>query len=403
VTGPDDRGRDVALWLAIAAMVAAGLCQGFIGPALDGFRVVLNGAAPAWMIPTLGAGSILAGVAIAPSIDRLTSRRTSLAISSVCAALGVGSMASARSAAVLLVGLVLFDLGFGIGASGWNAVLAEETHLGATRALGFGNAAFGVGIFGAPMTYAGLSKGDPLSFRPALVFGVTCFVLVAVATALSKDRLTKSLIATVTPLPARPAELTKLTERARWRTEPFLLIGLGLACSGVAESMYGTYFEDQLQVLGRVSTAPWKSGFWAMYAIGRFIVGIVGDRLPARTMLVTFLGSGLVASIIGVLTESPWALVATGLCVGAAFPMSMAIGNEAGGGPNERTALLTMGLLGGTIGPLLLGSLMERPGRSTLPIIGVGVYSLFLVVGLWARYRAGTPTQIQSRLQTMEA
>jgi MFS family permease len=363
---------DPVLWVSIAAMVVMGFIQGCIGPALDGFRGVLDGAAPGWVVPTLGAFSILVGVLIAPPIDHQFGQRPMLLASSIISALGIGLMATAHSAIGLLVGLALFDLGFGIAANGFNTLLAEDTALNPTRALGFGNAMFGVGILAAPMIYASLSGGDHLVFRPALWMSVALYIAV--------------MGFTIVGVRGSHAGKHLSVEAASSRAEPMhvsrglVFIALGLICSGVAESVFGSFFEDQLHVLGRVTTAPWKSGFWAMYTLGRFIVGALGPRVRSRYLLMGFLVWGFVGSVVGVLTSSPLPLVAIGMSMGASFPLSVAMGNEQGAAGKERTALLTVGLVGGTLGPLMFGPLMESPGRRTLAAIGMVVYVAFTLV-----------------------
>ncbi len=361
-------------------MVAMGYAQGCIGPSLDGFRRVLDGSAPGWVVPTLGAFSVLVGVLIAPLIDHRFGRRPMLGASSFASALGMGLMATAHSASGLFFGLALFDCGFGIAANGFNTLLAEDTALNPTRAIGFGNGTFGFGILAAPLIYAGLSGGDHLVFRPALWMGVAAYIAVMAFTvvAVRGEHAGRHLSEDAAINRAKPLRVDRV----------LIFIALGLACSGVAESVFGNFFEDQLRVLGRLTTAPWKSGFWAMYTLGRFIVGGLGPRVKSRQMMLGFVTWGLVASVIGVLTSSPFALVAIGMAMGASFPLSMAMGNEHGADGKERTALLTAGLIGGTIGPLLFGPLMESPGHRTLPGIGVLVYLAFVLATVGGAERA---------------
>jgi MFS family permease len=358
------------MWVSVVAMVAMGYAQGCIGPALDGFRGVLQGTAPGWVVPTLGAFSVLVGVLIASPIDHRFGRRPMLVVAAFASALGMGVMASAHSAVMLLLGLGMFDLGFGIAANGFNSLLAEDTALNPTRAIGFGNATFGLGILAAPMIYAGLSGGDHLHFRPALWMGVATYIAITgfIVVAVRGEHAGRHLTTEAVTSRSRPLQVNRV----------MIFIALGLACSGVAESVFGNFFEDHLRSLGHVTTAPWKSGFWAMYTLGRFIVGALGPRVRSRQLMLAFVGWGLAASVIGVLTTSPFALVAVGMAMGASFPLSMAMGNERGAEGKERTALLTAGLVGGTLGPLMFGPLMENPGHRTLPAIGIVVYVVFI-------------------------
>ncbi len=386
MTGSGHVRRDPVFWLGFVSMIVSGFAQGFFGPALDGFRGVLDGA-PGWLIPSVGMMSVLVGVLIAPIIEQRFGRRTVLMASNLSAAIGMASMASSRSIATLLLGLVVFDVGFGIGANGWNSMLAEDTSGSAVASIGFANAGFGLGIFAAPLLYVWLSGNNHLVFRPSLWFTVFCYVaLGALTLAVLRHRRLGRM---------KPA-LASTGGRSGWHLPAgLLLVGAGLACSGTAETVFGNFFEDQLQAWGKEATAPWKSSFWAVYVVARVLVGLLAHRIPTARLLLGFVVVGLSFAGLSALTASPFFLLGTGVIVGSGFPLSMAIGNEQGATSRQRTVLLSTGLLFGAIGSTMLGPLMESPGARTLPLIGVGVYSVFLMIAVTAVVRLSRQTNHQ--------
>lgn len=250
-----------------------------------------------WFLERVGTGNAMVGI-------------------SVSAIAGAGLFAVSPLWLGVLLGAVLLGVSGGAADLTLNHEVAQ--HHG-VRALGFLHAAWGLGAAAGPAIVTAFVAGGRtwrLAFVPVVLIQL---VLLVVYLAIRSDWA---------PVPRR----ADVADDA----EPLDRIALGIALAlfllyvGVEAGVGGwgfTLLTEGRGISDGVAGA-WMSAYWLSLTAGRIVLGLVGDRRPADTLLTGSIAVAVVAAVVlwadpaglGVL-----ALVPLGLALAAVFPVLVAV------------------------------------------------------------------------------
>ncbi|ULH16761.1 MFS transporter [Deinococcus sp. KNUC1210] len=297
------------------------------------------------------AGTLLLGVLLL----RL-SLRSALALAAGALLLGVLGVAFAPLWGLVLASALVGGLGFGMLSAGFNTAFAQ---MGAGPSS-LVNGLFGVGSVISPLLVALLATH---SHRPPFVLMSVLAALLALGVRMWWPRNE--------PTDTTP---THKTEASAARTPVpavswpiFLLFAAAFFVYVGMEASIGNWATVHLTRLHHPDPAFMTSLYWAALTAGRFGFAIIGSRVGAYPVLAVGAGGALLAGLLLTGSLAPAALIVAGLCFAPMFPTLLAWFTSVLP-PRQAPYVLTVGMLGGSLLPALIGWMLPRLGTLTLPL-----------------------------------
>jgi FHS family glucose/mannose:H+ symporter-like MFS transporter len=347
------------IFSGIASFILMGAGQSIYGPALPAFSRLFDiGLGTAGFLVTAHWVGCAFGVGTMFWVGpRATPRHVIVAM-----ILGAGLVATSLNFAVVILGAVLFGAGYGAATVVYNGRVLQVFGSGATGILSLMNACFGIGAIGAPLLFVALNNA------PAPTFSL--FAVAAVAIWFFSGRVTHPQpAATNAPKIPLKLDLPILTFHALAIGTEASLIGLGpaaLMATGASE----------------VWAAQLLSIFFIGFLLARVSLFFVAHLLPPfRISTLAVAGVGL--SSLGAATLSPDVFfVIMGFCAGAFFPtVYVAATRRMGDNARVSPVIITAGLIGGILIPLVLSQVMRQMGQFGFFWLFAG---LMAAMTLWA-------------------
>ena len=291
----------------------------------------------------------------------------SLRLGLVLLASGMALMAPEWSWALTLAGGLVAGTGFGMLAAVANRrFLSDFGHRGPGM-LGIGNAISGLGAIASPLLF--LAAGG----RLGLIFWMVGALAV----------LTFAL-APADPNAPPPRGLPNL------RQPRALILGFGLFAVGLEVSLTG-FGASALIDLGfsEANAARLTSAYFAAYLATRLSLYWVTRRVAPGALVLVGLGGTAVCIGAAALGAPAWGFVLAGGFVGITFPSLFAWAtNLLGSDPRMSSAILTLCLLGATLGPVTLRPMLAIRGEDA--VFGImAILGVILAVGFAIVLRLG--------------
>ena len=358
-----------AVLLACLAYLGVALPGSTLGLLWPSMRLNLGqpvGALGILLVPGITASAIASALAgrLRVSVGLL------VAAAALFIALALGAEALAPSMWVMVVGTVLFGVGFGALDTALNAHAAR--HFGA-RDINWMHASYGLGATLGPLLVTALLSAGR-SWRQT--YGVMALVLAALSGVLALARRGWPAPARA---PARDPESPPVRPASAAGALAFTAVETGIE-SGAG--IWGYLFLTGGRGLPAAAAGVAVSAYWTMMCAGRVVLGPVAERLgPSRVLAVAVAGVPLGAALMAV--PGPGALAVAGLMLlglaaAPVFPLftlatrttrmvSLQVAASAVGGAALPAGL---GLLVGVAGPLVLA-----PSLLALGLATVGLYA----------------------------
>ncbi len=329
------------IFAGIASFILMGAGQSIYGPALPAFSRLFDiGLGTAgflvtahWIGCAFGVGTMFW---MGP---RATPRH-------VIAAMVLGSVlvASSLHFGVVLLGAAIFGAGYGAATVVFNGRVLQVFGSGGTGMLSLMNACFGIGAIGAPLLFVALNNAPAPTFA---LFAVAALVIWVFSGRVAHPQITT----TNAPKIPLKLDLPILTFHALAIGTEASLIGLGpaaLMATGASE----------------VWAAQLLSIFFIGFLLARVALFFVAHLLPPFA-LSSLAVAGVALSSLGAATLSPDIFfVIMGFCAGAFFPtIYVAATHHMGDNPRVSPVIITAGLIGGILIPLVLSQVMGQMGQ----------------------------------------
>ncbi len=357
------------------AFVGLGLSQGIIGPLLPSIQAEV--AMSDWRAGLFGAGQfigILATGLVGGWLADRFGKKAFVLVASALLAAGLWGYTLAGAFWPLLAAAVVTGLGGGGYEVGVNALQADHADAeGSGHGMSLLHAFYGIGAVVGPFAVqAALQRG--WGWRPAL-WGAAAIPL-AVGAALWPQR-----IAPGRSSPAEDRGGEALRQPALW------VCGLVfLAYVGVEMSMgiwIPTYWARRAP--GSAVPAPYLSAiFWGTLTAGRFVAGLVADRLGHLRFLALAALQVVLLGVLWSIFSGPAFTVVAVMAIGAAlagvYPTAMAYATDRFPGQSGVVVgfLSVFVALGGFLLPSGLGRLSDAFGIGVLPAVVVAMGAVLL-------------------------
>jgi FHS family glucose/mannose:H+ symporter-like MFS transporter len=361
----------------------------FVGFLLLGAVVSLYGPAVPLFREQYGVSTSLAGMALPVNaaasvvgvigwgaLDRSGHVRTALLLGALSTGSGAATVALAPTFPVVLAGVVLVGLGFGIVDTGINAIFARDRSAGATRRMNMLHAMFGFGAVSFPLL---------LSFTSLTVAFLTAAMLMLAAL--------PGLRHGFDPGVAEPED----DSPAARRSARFVLIGfLSIFALYIGiELGIGNWMAAHLTDEGwsAAAAARWTSGYFATFTLGRLLVARVAERVHPARIVISALGLGaLFASAANLSAITPYAYLLAGLAIAPVFPTTMVWLSQRL--PEQRhgpAAAMLAGSSGATVFPAAVGVLVGVTSTSVVPtaVAATGLAAMFAAIKVRRSARSG--------------
>jgi fucose permease len=275
--------------LSYLGFIALGLPSGLLGAAwspyiqqtfeqpLDALGLILVMTTIGYFITSFVCGQLIARF----GVDKL------MLFSSAGMALGILGYVIAPVWEVMVISALIYGLGSGALDTGLNIFFAANF---SARLMNWLHACFGIGLTIGPlllqaMLYFGLSNEQ--SWRVGYVVIASALILISLSIGLTLKRwfIRQPEVATV----SAPAQLSI------WGALRLPIIWISIAMFMVYAGFEGTpgQWLDDLFHQARgipLDEAPyWISLYWGSFTIGRFLFGVIVDRIPVNTLLRTLM------------------------------------------------------------------------------------------------------------------
>lgn len=338
----------IALIKAHAALLASGVFsfvfmgagQSLYGPALPVFArdLGLSLASAGWLISAHWIGCILGVGLMFVSGARITPR-----IALAMMAAGAGLIALTPGLWGTLAGAVAFGAGYGFATVVYNPrVLAAFGDKGPSM-LGLMNAVFSLGAISAPLVFVALGSSISVSFA---IVAAGCAITCVFAKVAGKPEITTA---------------TKAEKyRFHWGILTFGMVAIGMeACliglGPTALIQAGETEERAAQLL---------SMFFVAFLVARIALIFVAQYLASFTLFTVALCGAALAASTGAWLSPEISFVAIGISAGVFFPSyfvtaSRKMGTDARVPPT----IITAGLVGGILAPVLMSTVMGNLGQ----------------------------------------
>ena len=363
--------RDAMTWALYSGLLAFGLFNAVLGPALPYLRATehISYLVSAFHQVAFAIGGGLAGL-IAVRTETVLGRGTTIRLGLVLAAIAALGIGYGDSVEVTVFAAFLVSL-FGTSAlvRMW-AALADAHGERRTVAMAEGEVSVSLGGIVTPLLVAALAA-TALTWRFSFVAGG--LLVVAAAAAMGTVRI---------PPPTRRARATAPSRR--FVLMPTLVIVLAIVALEFALSFWLASYLDDTVGLGRGTAVVMVSGLYAANLVGRLLASQFAHNVSTERLL----GAALIAGLAGVailLAAGAAGVAAAGIAVagmgvGAMFPLasSIHVGASSRNADGAIGQVLSIAALGQITGPLLAGAIAQAAGlRAGLCIIP----ALILVTG----------------------
>lgn len=373
-TGGSGRGL---LVVALAAFVMLGLADGSLGVGWPSMRAAFDRG-----ISDLGVllGFLSVGYLTASTgygrVHSYLGTGVSLGVGCSFMALGLAGVALGPEWAVVTASSALLGVGGGLVDAGMNAHAALEFDVGSINLL---HASYGVGATFGPLLIA-FSLGVGAAWRGGYAILAICQVGIAVTVWNARRRWAAS--------PRDPNGEPESRSRGG-RVGGLLMLFFIYTGVEVATGQWAFTLLSEGRGIATAVAGGWVAAFWGGLTVGRFVFGVVGDRVAASRILDGSMAVALVG--IGILWWDPSGLGAMGLPVAglglaAVFPTMVSL-TPARIGRLASTKVIGYQLAAANVGaasvPWLLGLTAESYGLAALGPGLFGVAALAGVVHLW--------------------
>lgn len=322
--------RHLLLALAFIAFIALGLPDALLGIAWPFMREQLNQplAASGYLVMATTIGAALSGVVSAWAGRTLGVGRL-LALSCCLTGLGLLGYSVLPSIWLMVVCAVVIGIAAGATDATVNGFVARNF---SNRLMQWLHASFGIGITLGPVAMTViLAQQGPwqlgYQFHSVLQFTLAALFLTTAGLWLVKLELDDK---SPDQTPSPSSDVTPAQMRESLKQWP---VWLGLAmffCYCGLEFSVGLWSFSLLSDVRGLSTAQagaWVSLYWAMFTVGRIVMGLISKQLTPQRMIKI----GFVASVVGTLLfalfEQIWlnliALVLLGLAYAPIYPALM--------------------------------------------------------------------------------
>jgi MFS family permease len=347
--------RDAMTWAAFSALLAFGVLNAMLGPALPYLRATeqISYLVGACHQAAFAIGGGLAGV-LAIRTDSHLGRGATIRVGLVLAALaglGIGYGGSV----LVTVPAALFVSLFGTSAliRVW-AALADAHGERRTVAMAEGEVSVSLGGIIAPLLVGALAA-SALTWRFSFVAGG----LIVVASALAMGTVR---IPPATPRPDAPSGAR------RFVLMPTLVIVVAIVALEFSLSFWLASYLDDTVGLTRGTAVVMVSGLYAANLVGRVIAShrartTSTERLLAASLIAGLVGMAILLAAGGIVLAAAGILVA-GAGVGAMFPLTSSL--HVGASPRNADAalgqVLSVAAIGQIVGPLATGAIAQAGG-----------------------------------------
>lgn len=359
--------------IALAAFVMLGLADGSLGVGWPSMRVAFDRGLSdlGVLLAFLSIGYLSASTGYG-RVHSLLGTGVSLGFGCSFMALGLAGVALGPGWAVVAGSAGVLGLGGGLVDAGMNAHAALEFDVGSINLL---HASYGVGATFGPLLIA-FSLGVGAAWRGGYGVLAVCQVGIALIVWNARRRWVAS-----------PDNSSVEAEGSSERGRVVGLLTLFFIYTGV-EVATGQWAFTLLSEGRGIATAVaggWVAAFWGGLTVGRFVFGVVGDRVTASRILDGSMAVALVG--IGILWWDPSGLGAVGLPVAglglaAVFPTMVSL-TPSRIGRLASTRVIGYQLAAANVGaacvPWLLGLAAESYGLAAL---GPGLFGAAALAGL---------------------
>jgi fucose permease len=347
--------RDAMTWAAFSALLAFGILNALLGPALPYLRAVedISYFVSAFHQVAYAIGGGLAGL-IAVRTESYLGRGTTIRLGLVCAAIAAVGIGYGNTVAITVPAAFLVSL-FGTSAliRVW-AALADAHGERRTVAMAEGEVSVSLGGIIAPLLVGALAA-TTLSWRFSFVAGA--LIVVAAAAAMGTVR--------IPPPTPRPRESAS---QRRFVLMPTLVIVVAIVALEFALSFWLASYLDDTVGLGRPTAVVMVSGLYAANLVGRVVASHFARSVSTERLLAASLLAGLVG--VAILLAAGGAVVAgvgiaiAGMGVGAMFPLtsSLHVGASSRNADGAIGQVLLVAALGQILGPLATGAIAQAAG-----------------------------------------
>ncbi|HEX9857399.1 MAG TPA: hypothetical protein VGA75_03520 [Paracoccaceae bacterium] len=337
------------LFAGMASFVLMGAGQALYGPALPAFARAfgLQGQAPGLLISAHWVGAAL-GVGVMFLRGGSVTPRLTLAAMAAGAAL----VAAGLIWALVLLGAVLFGLGYGASTVIYNRRFLASFGARGPAMLGLVNAVFGIGAIGAPLVFVWLGS------QPQLAFGLVAGL--AVLTLAGAGGAGREQVAALLP--------------GRFVVQPGIL-AFGAVAIGMEACLIGLG-PTALIAAGETETraAELLSAFFVAFLLMRVGLVWLSTRLRPFTLLMLALAGAGVSALGAATISAAWFFVPLGACAGLFFPaFYVCAAARMGDDPRVSPTIIASGLAGGIVSPLVLGGVVALLGNGVFFWIVAGV------------------------------
>lgn len=351
------------LFIGIASFVLMGAGQAVYGPALPAFSrsfdVSLGTAgfliSAHWIGCGLGVGLMFWLGA------RATPRHVVLAM-------GSGSILIALSLnfAMVLAGAVLFGAGYGAATVVFNGRVLRVFGARGTAMLSLMNACFGIGAIAAPLIFVAFNNAPAPTFA---VFAL-CAAVIWAAGKIQAEGVQQAQ----TQAPFQ-LDMPILAFHALAIGTEASLIGLGPAA-----------------LLAAGATEVWAAQLLSIFFVGflaaRLLLVFVAHLLAPFTLATLAIGGAGIASLGAAMFPPDLFFVVMGFCAGVFFPtIYVAATQKMGGSARVSPTIITAGLIGGILMPLILSPMMAHWGERGFFWVFAALLGMMTVVAVLFRKR----------------
>ncbi len=360
------RANIILLFAGIATFVVMGAGQSLYGPTLPvlsrDFSIGLGEAglliSAHWIGCAVGVGTMfLASHRVAPRDSAGT-----MLIGAAMIAAGIGWIFT-------LIGGFALGVGYGAATVMFNRRFLIEFGAQGPAMVSLVNALFGVGAIGAPLVFVAL--GSRVSVSYALVAGL------ALITAIVAFRLP-------------PATKQAAASAGQFQLH-FGILALGMAAIATEATLIGLG-PVALIALGQteVQAAKLLSAFFVTFLVIRLILAAFSNVVSPLNLLVGALIAAAGSCLITVMISPTIGFIALGACAGLFFPPYFVCATGLmGDDPRVTPTIISSGLVGGIIAPLLMGLILRNMGDTAFfwVVAAVDITAAILAIAFARRLR----------------
>ena len=324
----------------LVSFIFMGAGQSLYGPALPAFARDLGLTAPeaGWLVSAHWVGCIL-GVAVMFRFGGQITPRIALGLM----AAGAGLIASAPGWWGTLAGAVIFGAGYGCATVVFNPrVLAAFGEKGPSM-LSLLNAVFSLGAIAAPLVFVALGSSPALSFG---IVAVGCAIIALFAGAAGKAQNA----ATLATQPFRP----------HWAILTFGMVAVGLEACLIGLGPTALIQAGETEAM----SARLLSLFFVAFLAARMALVFAAQYIPSFTLYAVAMAVASGVALVGATISPAVSFVLIGISAGLFFPsFFVTAARKMGTDPRVAPTIITAGLIGGIVSPVLIAQVLEDLGK----------------------------------------